>query len=140
MRRLRECRGLSVYRLASLLLVGGRPIAPSAIAKVERGERQVTVDELTALAAALDVSPSALLLPSTDEPTVDVCITGVGPVPASEAWDWMDGRRRLDRPCPDLRTAAVEYALYSRPPIRRAETLATHSSETAQHQPGGWHA
>lgn len=125
-KRIRKARGLSTYALSDLLSKAGRPIAPSAVAKVERGERQVTVDDLTALAVALDASPSALLLPLTDDPSEKVEITGTGPVPADQAWDWMDGRRRLDRPTPDPSSAALLYAIHSRPPIRRNREINGH--------------
>lgn len=117
--RLRRARGLSIYALSDVLSSAGRPISPSGIGKIERGERQVPVDDLMALASALGASPSALLLPLADDPTVTVEITGVGSIPADHAWDWVDGRARLDRPCNDLGAAALEFALYSRPPIRR---------------------
>ena len=123
MLRLRKARGVSSYGLSGELKRAGRPIAPSAIAKIERGERQVTVDELMAIAASLGVSPSALLLPPTDDPGSKVEITGVGSVAADEAWDWVDGRRRLDQPCADPGAAALEYALYSRPPLRRSRLI-----------------
>lgn len=124
--RCRRARGLSVYALADRLKAAGRHIGPSAVSKVERGERQVTVDELVALSAILGVSPSALLLPLSDDPAVEVEITGAGLVPADQAWDWADGRRRLDTPCLDPSSAALEFALYSRPPIRRNRELGAH--------------
>ena len=117
--RARKARGMSIYALSDRLKAVGRLVSPSAVGKTERGERQVSVDELMALSVVLGVSPSALLLPLTDDPSDGVDITGAGAVPADEAWDWLDGRRRLDRPCADLSAAALEYALYSRPPIRR---------------------
>ncbi|MFE9432339.1 helix-turn-helix domain-containing protein [Streptomyces sp. NPDC006640] len=118
-RRIRNARGMSTYELSRRLAKIECPLAPSALAKVERGERQVGVDELMTLAVTLGVSPSALLLPPTDDPGTKVSVTGAGAVPADEAWDWVDGRRSLDQPCSDLGTAALEFALYSRPPIRR---------------------
>lgn len=57
----RKARGLSSNVLSELLKTLGRPIAASAVTKIERGERQVTVDDLTALATALAVSPADLL-------------------------------------------------------------------------------
>src|SRR5690606_8989067 len=125
-KRIRKARGLSVYTLSDRLRDAGRPIAPSAVSRVERCERQVHADELVAFAVALDVSPSALLLPPTDDPSEKVEITGAGPVPADQAWDWMDGRRRLDQPTPDPSGAALLYALHSRPPIRRNREISGH--------------
>ncbi|WP_157865019.1 helix-turn-helix domain-containing protein [Streptomyces prasinopilosus] len=125
-KRIRKARGLSVYTLSDRLRDAGRTVAPSAISKVERCERQVHVDELVVFAAALDVSPSALLLPPTDNPSEKVEITGAGPIPADQAWDWMDGRRRLDQPSPDPSSAALLYLLHSRPPIRRNREIGSH--------------
>lgn len=62
---------------------------------MEKGERVVTVDELTALAVVLGVSPSALLMPFTDRPDTPVDVTGRGRVPAMAAWEWADGRSTL---------------------------------------------
>lgn len=123
--RLRKTRGFTVHSLSAALRKAGRPITPDAVCKMENAgkpgkqARRVDVDDLVALAAVLNVSPSALLLPPTDDPSEKVEITGVGPVPADQAWDWMDGRRRLDQPTSDPNGAALLYALHSRPPIRR---------------------
>lgn len=117
--RARKGRGFSIYRLSEELAKLGHPIAPAAVSKVERQQRQVTVDDLIALAVALHVSPSALLLPLKDDPAAMVEITGGGTIPADDAWNWMDGRRRLDTPCADPGVADMEYAIHSRPPIRR---------------------
>lgn len=62
-RRLRMARGLSIYTLSDALSTAGRPIAPAAIGKIERRERQVTVDDLAVLATALGVQPRHLLDP-----------------------------------------------------------------------------
>ncbi|WP_435610021.1 helix-turn-helix domain-containing protein [Streptomyces sp. C10-9-1] len=115
-RRLRGCRGFSIYQLSSALIESGRPIGPSAVAKIERQERQVTVDELIALALALGVSPSALLMPfvEAEHDLVEVS-GGGGPVPAGDAWAWADGRRPL-RLTPGLEpTERLEHQLYGRP-------------------------
>ena len=128
--RLRKARGLTVYALAQALRDVGRSISADAVCKIENAARsdakhvrRVDVDDLMALAVVLGVSPSALLLPLVDDPATTVEITGAGTVSANEAWDWMDGRRRLDRPCADLNTAALEFALHSRPPIRRSREI-----------------
>lgn len=76
-RRIRKARGLSTYKLADRLTKVGRPIAPSAISKVERCERQVTVDDLAGLAAALDVQMAQLLLPPS-ELEIEIRIGGGG--------------------------------------------------------------
>ncbi|MEU0035502.1 helix-turn-helix transcriptional regulator [Streptomyces sp. NPDC006333] len=116
-RRIRDkVRGWSTYDLAGRLTKAGRPIAPSAISKIERGERQVTVDDLAALAVVLGVSPSALLLPFTDGPDKPVGVTGVGEVPALAAWEWADGRTPLKyEPGRHPEDQWMEYELHGRP-------------------------
>ncbi|MBT2488799.1 helix-turn-helix transcriptional regulator [Streptomyces sp. ISL-96] len=121
-RRVRELRGLSTYDLSKKLGEAGRPIAPSGIAKVERAERRVDVGDLTALAAVLRVTPSALLLPLTDDPAVTVEITGVGAVDAEAAWDWMDGEMPIQHIEPgDPSGALLQFQVYARPPGRRMQ-------------------
>jgi transcriptional regulator with XRE-family HTH domain len=88
-RRFRERRGLSIYSLSGALSKIGRPITPSAIAKIEKQQRQVTVDDLTALAEVLDVSPSTLLLPPFSDGPVN--ITPDKSVPWLVAWRWAHG-------------------------------------------------
>lgn len=124
--RLRKAKGMSTRALASALNELGRPITGSGVTRLEGlteaaapNPRRVDVDDLVALAQVFGVSPSALLLPLDDDPTHKVEISGAGMVSADRAWDWMDGRRRLDQPCADLGTADLEFALHSRPPLRR---------------------
>ncbi|MFI1376892.1 helix-turn-helix domain-containing protein [Streptomyces longwoodensis] len=121
-RRLREARGWSTYDLARLLGEAGRPIAASAIAKVERAERRVDAGDLTALASVLRVNPSALLLAFTDDPAQTVEITGVGEVDAERAWDWVDGEMPIERIQPgDPSGALLQFQVYARPPGRRMQ-------------------
>jgi transcriptional regulator with XRE-family HTH domain len=74
-KRLRVQRGMSIYALSDALSQAGRPIAASAVARLEKQQRQVTVDDLTALATALSVTPARLLEPPTD------CVTCHGTPP-----------------------------------------------------------
>ncbi|MCX5586030.1 helix-turn-helix domain-containing protein [Streptomyces erythrochromogenes] len=124
-RRIREARGMSIYALSGLLAKSGRPIAASAVAKIERQERQVTVDDLIALAVALNVSPSALYLPLDDDPSHVIEITGAGEQPADRAWDWADGQRPLYVRWEKHAEDWTDYHRLSRPPRRgRRQTLA----------------
>lgn len=121
-RRVRELRGLSTYDLSKRLSEVGRPIAASAVSKVERAERRVDVGDLTALAAALRVNPSTLLLPFTDYADDTVEITGVGTVSAEAAWDWADGEMPIERIEPgDPTGALLQFQVYARPPGRRMQ-------------------
>ncbi|MEV8307863.1 helix-turn-helix transcriptional regulator [Streptomyces flavidovirens] len=117
--RLRKVRGFTTRQLSGALERAGRPIPASGITRMEKAERQVTVDELMALAVVLGVSPSSLLLPLQDAEDVQVEITGGGTVRADVAWDWADGKRPLRTPSGDVNTADLEYRLYGRPPGRR---------------------
>lgn len=116
-RRIREVRGWSTYELAGKLTKISRPIAPSAISKIERGERQVSVDDLMALALVLRVNPNALLLPDTAEG--DVELTGSGTLAAGDVWEWAEGNRPLDLPAGDDGTALNLFQTDARPAGRR---------------------
>jgi transcriptional regulator with XRE-family HTH domain len=63
------------------------------IAKTEKGERSVTLDETLALAAALDVSPSRLFLPTKG--LARVAITPERVVSPRVARQWVRGQQPL---------------------------------------------
>ncbi|GAA2245338.1 hypothetical protein GCM10010430_28990 [Kitasatospora cystarginea] len=119
LRRIRELRGLSTYELSVRLTERQRPISPSALAKIERGERRVDVDDLAALAVAIGVNPSALLLPPSDDENLAVAVTGAGRVTARAAWDWVDGLRPLVPLEGREETSQLDYELFARPEGRR---------------------
>lgn len=115
-RRLRALRNLSTTELARRLTEDhGRPTIPGAITRIEHGKRRVDVDDLLALAAAFRVTPSTLLLPPTAQGEIEV--TGVGTVPAHDAWRWLDGQWPLStsRDPETLRRQLLDFHLYSRP-------------------------
>lgn len=117
-RRIRdEVRGWSTYELAGLLTKRGRPIAPSAVSKIERGERQVTVDDLMALAYVLRVNPNALLFPVSAEGEAE--LTAAGTHPAEDVWEWAEGNRPLELPAGDDGTAHNVFQADARPAGRR---------------------
>ncbi|AVH59731.1 MULTISPECIES: helix-turn-helix domain-containing protein [Streptomyces] len=89
--RIRESRGMTKKQLADRTAELGRPIPPLGVSRVEAGTRRVDVDDLVALAIALRVSPTALLLPWTERPDDVVEVTASGAVQASIAWLWADG-------------------------------------------------
>ncbi len=88
--RIRKSEALSQQELSARLAQLARPMAPSAISKIEGRERGVDVDDLVALALALGVNPSALLLPPTAGDD-EVPITPVRSAPAWAAWQWTNG-------------------------------------------------
>lgn len=69
----------------------GRDIPPLALRRIEDGTRRVDVDDLTALAVALRVSPTTLLLPYTQNADDPVRVTAWGDdyAFASEVWRWL---------------------------------------------------
>lgn len=66
--RVRKGQQISLQELETRLVALGRRISFSGLSKIERGERRVDVDDLMAIAVALDVSPLGLLLPVDREP------------------------------------------------------------------------
>ncbi len=93
-RRLREARSFGYAELARRLKATGRGIPELGLRRIEEGERRVDVDDLMALAAALEVSPSALLMPSTADGDEAVA-TAVGEVAARRLWNWLTGEMPL---------------------------------------------
>src|SRR5437868_3273740 len=87
--RLRADRNLGLRGLSKKLGEVGRPLGHSAVDQIEKGTRRVDVDDLVALAVALEVSPETLLMPYAENADDEVQITGWGPMAASEAWRWM---------------------------------------------------
>ncbi|WP_308292509.1 helix-turn-helix domain-containing protein [Streptantibioticus ferralitis] len=108
--RLRSMLSISQRQLAARLTELGRPTPSTALSKIGRGQRRVDVDDLVAIAIALGVSPSTLLLPAVADAS-KVEVTGAGTVTARAAWDWADGisllapadGRRGQRPASPLR-------------------------------------
>ncbi|WP_331448025.1 helix-turn-helix transcriptional regulator [Streptomyces xanthochromogenes] len=113
--RLRKRRELSIYQLSAKLREAGRAITPAAVGKIERQQRQVTVDDLMALAVILGVSPASLLLPQDDSPTRTVEVTGAGEVPADTAWEWASNKRPLRLPEDQKKRIMLEYRLFALP-------------------------
>jgi transcriptional regulator with XRE-family HTH domain len=95
---IRREHGLTYAELARRLAATGHPILDTGLMKIEKGTRRVDVDDLMALALALDTTPSRLLLPEVDyaRPGKPVTLTpGAGPVRTDDAWAWAYGERPL---------------------------------------------
>jgi transcriptional regulator with XRE-family HTH domain len=70
--------------------VAGWSINAVGIRRIESGERRVTPDDLVALALALQVSPSTLLMPDTETADESVQATGIDVgVEAHQLWRWL---------------------------------------------------
>lgn len=95
--RLRAATKTTIRELAAGLKEQGVPMSGSGITDIERGRRQVNVDQLTALAAALGVSPITLLMPLPDDgnPDTEVMLSGTSPETARDMDAWLRGERSL---------------------------------------------
>jgi transcriptional regulator with XRE-family HTH domain len=100
--RLRESQNLSYAELSRRLDELGRPIAPLGLTRIRDSQRRVDVDDLVALALALDVSPATLLLPP-DAPIGGA--NGNAPVtkggadyPRRQIWSWLIAEAPIDAP------------------------------------------
>lgn len=122
--------GMQYKQLSEKLAEIGRPIPTLGLRRIEDGERRVDVDDLMALAVALDVNPAALLFPSEDR-GVPVEATGVGSIGFKELWRWADGIKALQH-SPSATDSVMEDALRGhlddadfrnrvRPPLQRVE-------------------
>jgi transcriptional regulator with XRE-family HTH domain len=96
-KRIRDNRGLAITTLSEQLSELGRPIPPLGLRRIESGDRRVDVDDLVALAIALDVTPTTLLMPYTTVHDEPVRITAQAkPIYALNVWDWLTAYRPLD--------------------------------------------
>jgi transcriptional regulator with XRE-family HTH domain len=60
---IRVARGLTQHQLAARCTALGRPMANTALSRTERARRRCDIDDLVAIATALGVPPTTLLLP-----------------------------------------------------------------------------
>lgn len=104
--RIREAQNLTYAQLGRKLDQCGRAIPTLGLRRIESGERRVDVDDLMALAAALDVSPLDLLTPVAEEIAL-VPVTGLGLVTVYELRNWMIGQPTLQL-APDRLARMVE--------------------------------
>ncbi len=95
LKAVRRRRGLTVRQLSERLKELGAPILPSGITKIEQGDRRVDVNDLMALAAALNISPARLLLPDVGERDLIQITPNMPPQELWLAWDWMEGQSSL---------------------------------------------
>lgn len=122
--RIRNALGLSTNRLAAILEDLGRPIAASAISKIEGGTRRVDADDLMALAVALDVPPAALLLPPVGEGRIQLLDDYLDD--AAKVWEWAEGQRPIALPPDDDGEYWNAWQIRSNPPGRRQFRASAH--------------
>jgi transcriptional regulator with XRE-family HTH domain len=95
-RRIRELRrrhDWSQQDLADALARLGVPVDRATVARVELGERGLSLDEAFQYAIALDVAPASLFLPLGSD---DVQLAGEVTVPAPRARRWLTGQEPLE--------------------------------------------
>jgi transcriptional regulator with XRE-family HTH domain len=127
--RIRNTLGLSTTRLSAILTDLGRPVAASAISKIEGGTRRVDADDLMALAVALDVPPAALLLPPVAEGQATLVADYMND--ADHIWDWAEGSRPLHLPPDDDGEYWNAWQSRAKPPGRRQFRISTEVVDTA---------
>lgn len=109
--RFRGLRGYTLADLSDRMTDVGRPMTGNTISTIENQQRRADVDDLVALAAALDVSPAALLMPymnPADSPDPgDLSLlyerrvassADTEPVEAGQLWLWLTAASPLASP------------------------------------------
>lgn len=86
LRHVRLEQGLSLQAVAQRT---GDAITANGLGQLERARYRVSVDHLLVLAAALEVSPAALLMPPASSPSEHVELPGGVTGTAAEAWAWI---------------------------------------------------
>ncbi len=90
-KRLRVEKRLTLDDLAGRMRALGKPILKSGLSKIESGDRRVDVDDLVALAVALEVNPNRLLLVDHADVDDELELTGGLSVTSKSAWAWASG-------------------------------------------------
>lgn len=134
LKQIREERRLSYRELSDRLAELGRPIPTLGLSRIEKGERRVDADDLVALALALDVTPSRLLLPATAGTDRGVDLTGAVTAPTEDAaWRWACGEYDLfplDAPTP--LSKVLRFLETNRPHVAKA--MATLERDVAEQE------
>ncbi|MEV6614255.1 helix-turn-helix domain-containing protein [Streptomyces sp. NPDC051051] len=131
----RQRRGWDQAHLAGRITDAGRAMSTSVLGKIESGARRVDVDDLAAIAAALDVAPQQLL-PGADTPASDPsgAATRPGPVQARVLEDIaaLGDLETLDTTAPTLAAIAVRLAAEVDAPASLGNSLQGLSKELRQ--------
>lgn len=120
---IRERLPLTTEQLAERITRLGRPMRANTITKIEKGQRRVDIDDAMALAIALRVNLSTLVLPYSTKGSAQ--LTETTTVSTVGAWDWADGRCPLHVPEGDDGSALVDFQRHARPLNRRSWPVTT---------------
>lgn len=129
----RQRRGWDQRHLAELVTGAGRPMSASVLGKIESGGRRIDVDDLAAIATALDI-PISRLLPGSDaaEPADSFeSAAAPGPVRARIVEDLASygDLEVLDPTAPTLAAIAVRLATEIDAPVSLGNSLQGLSKE-----------
>jgi len=132
----RQRRGWDQRHLAEQVTAAGRPMSASVLGKVESGTRRVDVDDLVALAAALDVPP-ARLLPGEDtavsaDPFEEAAAPGQVRARVLDDLATLGDLEALDATAPTLAAIAVRLATEVDAPAQLGSSLHSLSKELRQ--------
>lgn len=111
----RQRRGWDQRTLAARVTKAGRPMSTSVLGKVEASARRVDVDDLVALATALEVPPARLLSDGADQeqesdPFEDAAAPALVRRRVLEDIDALGDLEDLDPTAPTLAAVAVRLA------------------------------
>jgi transcriptional regulator with XRE-family HTH domain len=101
-KRIRQDRGFTGAQLAALLGALGRPMLGTAVNKIETGARRVDVDDLVAIALALNTTPNRLLLNDPADRRDRIEMTPEVTAAGFQAWAWANGVQTLLPACVPL--------------------------------------
>ncbi|WP_220473773.1 helix-turn-helix domain-containing protein [Mycobacteroides abscessus] len=94
--RYRGLRHMKLTDLSEKLAELGRPMSVPTLSAIENGKRRIDVDDLVHLALALDVTPSALMMPEVERAHELPDAPGsVAWTDAHDWWAWLVGRNPL---------------------------------------------
>lgn len=112
-KRLRQKADLNYTELSERLKLYGRDIPPLGVRRIETGERRVDVDDLVALALALNANVNALVIPAAGGNQV-LSIAEDKMYPAYSVWNWAIGKAPLDHVLVPDHVPTSERAAYAR--------------------------
>jgi transcriptional regulator with XRE-family HTH domain len=119
--RLRADRRMGYTELSERLKDIDKRIPPLGLRRIEAGERRVDVDDLFALAVALGVSPTTLLLPDAYVGGEEVVVTGVtGGCDAEQLWKWLRIEDSID---PDPEAELLKFWMAALPMWKKHQMI-----------------
>ncbi|MEV3847932.1 helix-turn-helix domain-containing protein [Streptomyces microflavus] len=123
--KIRKARQLDQKELSARLSDVGRPMLPTVVSKIERKDRRIDVDDLVALALALNVSPTRLLLGSSYDEHEAVLLTERVRATSRTSWRWAEGAEAIAIPVDrdkDRWVRERDFSTASQPPARQRFT------------------